>query len=154
LRFHARPALAAADVILPAGALDAVDRQIVGMARHRDLLRDAGHPLKRGVLLFGPPGTGKTHTVRYLMAQLPEFTVVLLPGMAQQYIQHACGLARLLQPAMIVMEDVDLVGVLHRTGPPRHLAGRARRRRRTDVRSRAGRTGGAPGQPRRHRAGP
>jgi len=109
LRFHARPALGADDVILPPGALDAVDRQIIGMARHRELLRAAGHPLKRGVLLFGPPGTGKTHTVRYLMTQLPEFTVVLLPGMAQQFIQHACGLARLVQPALIVMEDVDLV---------------------------------------------
>jgi cell division protease FtsH len=43
------------------------------------------------------------------MSQLPDFTVVLLPGMAQQYIQHACGLARLLQPALVVMEDVDLV---------------------------------------------
>lgn len=28
---------------------------------------------------------------------------------AQQFIQHACGLARLVQPALIVMEDVDLV---------------------------------------------
>jgi cell division protease FtsH len=96
-------------VILPPGALDAVNRQIVGMARHRELLRAAGHPLKRGVLLFGPPGTGKTHTVRYLMTQLPDFTVVLLPGMSQQLIQHACALARLVQPALIVMEDVDLV---------------------------------------------
>ncbi|MGN9914515.1 AAA family ATPase [Phytohabitans sp. LJ34] len=109
LRFHARPALDAHDVVLPPGTLDSVDRQIVGMARHRELLRAAGHPLKRGVLLFGPPGTGKTHTVRYLMSRLPDFTVVLLPGMAQQFIQHACGLARLLQPALVVMEDVDLV---------------------------------------------
>ena len=109
LRFHSRPALGADDVVLPPGTLDAVDRQIIGMARHRELLRAAGHPLKRGVLLFGPPGTGKTHTVRYLMTQLPDFTVVLLPGMAQQFLQHACGLARLVQPALIVMEDVDLV---------------------------------------------
>jgi len=109
LRFHARPVLDADDVVLPPGALDAVNRQIVGVARHRERLRAAGHPLKRGVLLFGPPGTGKTHTVRYLMTQLPDFTVVLLPGMAQQLIQHACALARLVQPALIVMEDVDLV---------------------------------------------
>jgi cell division protease FtsH len=109
LRFHERASVAADDVVLPPGVLAAVDRQIVGMARHREVLRAAGHPLKRGILLFGPPGTGKTHTVRYLMAQLPEFTVVLLPGMAQRFIQHACGLARLVQPALIVMEDVDLV---------------------------------------------
>jgi cell division protease FtsH len=109
LRFHARPELSAGDVILPPGTLDAVERQIIGMARHRDAVRAAGHALKRGVLLFGPPGTGKTHTLRYVMAQLPDFTVVLLPGMAQQFIQHACGLARLVQPALIVMEDIDLV---------------------------------------------
>ncbi|MDQ7906362.1 ATP-binding protein [Phytohabitans sp. ZYX-F-186] len=117
LRFHARPALDAGDVVLPPGALDAVDRQIVGMARHRDRLRAAGHALKRGVLLFGPPGTGKTHTVRYLMARLPEFTVVLLPGMAQRFVQHACGLARLLQPALVVLEDVDLVAESRDTRP-------------------------------------
>jgi ATP-dependent 26S proteasome regulatory subunit len=117
MRFHARPEPDADDVILPPGTLDAVNRQFIGMARHRELLRAAGHPLKRGVLLFGPPGTGKTHTVRYLMTQLPEFTVVLLPGRAQQYIQHACGLARLVQPALIVMEDVDLIAESRNTRP-------------------------------------
>jgi cell division protease FtsH len=109
VRFHRRPTLDASDVVLPPGALAAVERQVIGVARHRDRLRAAGHPLKRGVLLFGPPGTGKTHTVRYLLAQLPEFTAVLLSGTALAFIQPACALARLVQPALVVLEDVDLI---------------------------------------------
>jgi cell division protease FtsH len=109
VRFHHRPTLSADDVVLPPGVLAAVERQVIGVARHREVLRAAGHPLKRGVLLFGPPGTGKTHTVRYLLAQLPEFTAVLLSGMGLQFIQEACALARLVQPALVVLEDVDLV---------------------------------------------
>lgn len=109
LGFHRRPELDRADVVLPDGLLEAVERQVIGVARHRDRLRGAGHPLKRGVLLFGPPGTGKTHTVRYLVSRLPEFTVVLLSGMGLRFVAQACALARLVQPALVVMEDVDLV---------------------------------------------
>ena len=109
LRFHTRPTVQRADVVLPAGVLDAVERQIVGVATHHETLRAAGHPLKRGVLLFGPPGAGKTHTARYLIGKLPQFTVVLLPGMAMQYIGLACALARMVQPALVVLEDVDLI---------------------------------------------
>ncbi len=109
LAFHRRPTLDRAGVVLPDGVLDAVERQVIGVGRHRARLRAAGHALKRGVLLFGPPGTGKTHTVRYLLAQLPEFTVVLLSGTGLRYIGEACALARLVQPALVVLEDVDLV---------------------------------------------
>jgi ATP-dependent 26S proteasome regulatory subunit len=109
LAFHRRPTLDRAGVVLPEGVLDAVERQVIGVARHRARLRAAGHALKRGILLFGPPGTGKTHTVRYLLAQLPEFTVVLLSGTGLRYIGEACALARLVQPALVVLEDVDLV---------------------------------------------
>jgi cell division protease FtsH len=59
--------------------------------------------------LYGPPGTGKTHTVRYLLSQLPTFTVVLLAGTSIRWVAEACGLARMLQPALVVLEDCDLV---------------------------------------------
>jgi cell division protease FtsH len=109
LRFHERPRVDAADVVLPAGVLDAVHRQILGIAEHRERLLAAGHHLKRGVVLFGPPGTGKTHTVRHLIGEQAGATVIVLTGLGVQFIREACNLARLLPPAIVVLEDVDLV---------------------------------------------
>jgi cell division protease FtsH len=109
VRFHTRPQVARDDVILPAGVMEVVERQVIGIATHRERLLAAGHQLKRGVLLFGAPGTGKTHTVRYLMARLNAVTVVLVTGLGVHYIREACALARLVAPALVVVEDVDLI---------------------------------------------
>jgi DNA polymerase III delta prime subunit len=107
--FHRRPTLGADDIVLPAGVLDRVQRHIAGVARHRDRLRAAGQHLKRGLLLHGPPGTGKTHTVRFLLGALPDVTVVLLAGPSIRFISEAATMARALQPALVVLEDCDLV---------------------------------------------
>ena len=107
--FHHRPALRPEDIILPAGVLERVQRHVAGVARHRDRLRAAGQHLKRGLLLYGPPGTGKTHTVRYLLGALPDLTVILLSGTSIQHVSEAARMARALQPALVVLEDCDLV---------------------------------------------
>lgn len=109
LQFHSRPSLAAADVILPEETLATIRRQVVGVAEHRDRLLAVGQHLKRGLLLYGPPGVGKTHSVRYLMSQLLGVTIVELTGDSLHLIDTACSVARTLQPAMIVVEDVDLI---------------------------------------------
>ncbi|WP_372352862.1 AAA family ATPase [Streptomyces sp. KL116D] len=108
-RFHRRPGLGRDGVVLPDGLLDRVERQVVGVARRRERLRAAGQHLRRGLLLYGPPGTGKTHTVRYLLSHLPDFTVILLAGSSIGAIGPACALARMLQPALVVLEDCDLI---------------------------------------------
>jgi ATP-dependent 26S proteasome regulatory subunit len=61
------------------------------------------------VLLYGVPGTGKTHTIRYLISHLRQATVVVLSGPALNMIDAACSVARQLQPSVIVVEDVDLI---------------------------------------------
>ncbi|WP_449350946.1 AAA family ATPase [Streptomyces shaanxiensis] len=108
-RFHRRPGLAREDIVLPDGLLERVERQVVGVARRREQLRAAGQHLRRGLLLYGPPGTGKTHTIRYLLSHLPQFTVVILSGTGIDAIGPACSLARMLQPALVVLEDCDLI---------------------------------------------
>jgi hypothetical protein len=109
LRFHERPHLDASALILPANTFEDVRRQVVGVARNRERLRASGQHLKRGLLLYGPPGVGKTHTVRYLIGELSGTTIVELTGDTLGAIKQACSIARSLQPAMIVVEDVDLI---------------------------------------------
>ncbi|WP_367137036.1 AAA family ATPase [Saccharothrix sp. HUAS TT1] len=109
--FLPRPALDAADVVLPDGVLDLIEEHVVGIAEHSERLLAAGQHLKRGLLLHGPPGTGKTHTARYLMSRLRGCTVILLTGQAMRLIGQAAALARRLQPSVVVVEDVDLVAM-------------------------------------------
>jgi hypothetical protein len=109
LQFHIRPSMSEGDVILPAETMAMIRRQVVGIAEHREKLLAARQHLKRGLLLYGPPGVGKTHSVRYLMGQLTDVTIIELSGDSLSLISQACSVARTLQPAMIVVEDVDLI---------------------------------------------
>jgi hypothetical protein len=107
--FLPRPAISAHDLVLPEGAAHRIERHVAGPARHRERLRAAGQHLKRGLLLYGPPGTGKTHSVRYLLSQLPDVTAVVLAGNSLGLISEATELAQALEPAIVVMEDIDLI---------------------------------------------
>jgi hypothetical protein len=109
LQFHRRPTMGAEQLILAPETLAEVQRQVVEVARHKERLLAAGQHLKRGLLLYGPPGVGKTHTVRYLTSSLIGTTVLQLTGNALELIRQACSIARSLQPAMLVVEDVDLI---------------------------------------------
>lgn len=111
IQFARVPELERADVIMPETDLSAVEEHTMVMAEHADELLAAGQHLRRGLLLYGPPGTGKTHTAMYLCNVLEGRTVVLLAGPALQAIGQAGTLARELAPAMIVIEDVDLIGM-------------------------------------------
>jgi hypothetical protein len=109
LRFHDRPRLSRDMVVLPPAVIDGIERQVIGVARHAGRLLASGQHLKRGVLLHGAPGTGKTHTLRYLFGQLDGVTIVILSGHALRWIGEACSVARMLAPSVVVIEDVDLI---------------------------------------------
>jgi hypothetical protein len=119
LSFLDRPHVRRDQVILPPDVLGGIERQVLGVARHSGRLLASGQHLKRGILLHGAPGTGKTHTVRYLIGELDGVTVLILSGGALRLIGEACSVARTLQPSLIVVEDVDLIAE-ERTGPMGH----------------------------------
>ncbi len=107
-------------IVLPPGVLERIERQAFGIADHAERLRASGRHLRRGLLLHGPPGTGKTLTAMYLAAQMPGRTAVLLTGQSLGAVGPSIDLATALQPAMVVLEDVDLVAMdrsHHATNP-------------------------------------
>ena len=103
------PAVPRDRIVLPERALDRIERHTAGLARHRDHLRASGRHVRRGLLLHGAPGTGKTLSVMYLAGLMPERTVILLTGRTIGGVGMACSLARSLEPAMVAIEDVDLI---------------------------------------------
>lgn len=109
LRVHKLRNVSRKEVILPEKTLQLLDRNIGDFIRQREQLRKLGMPIKKGLLFYGPPGTGKTHTIHYLASQLPDHTTLLIPAEQVALLDHYFQLARFLQPAMVVIEDVDLI---------------------------------------------
>ncbi|PLZ85161.1 hypothetical protein CEN44_22890 [Fischerella muscicola CCMEE 5323] len=107
--FHSLPSLNRDQIILPDGLLQRIERQSIGFSQVADKLQAAGRHLKRGILLYGPPGTGKTLTAMYLASQMPDRTIILITGRGMGLIEKSCEMARLLQPATLILEDVDLI---------------------------------------------
>jgi len=120
LSFLRRPAVSRDQIVLPEALLDEIERQVIGIARHSGRLLASGQHLKRGILLHGAPGTGKTHTVSYLLGKLTDVTVIVISGRALGRIREACSVARTLQPAAIVVEDVDLIAEERTARPGEH----------------------------------
>ncbi|HEX2912557.1 MAG TPA: ATP-binding protein [Chloroflexia bacterium] len=78
----------------------------------RDFYQTYGIPWKRGVLLVGPPGNGKTHAVKALINSLgrPCLYVKSFKGRRdtnEHAIQAVFERARKSAPCLLVLEDLD-----------------------------------------------
>jgi len=97
------------EVILPPATLSLLERNVIRFVGLRSRLNGLGLATKKGLLFYGPPGTGKTHTIRYLASNLPGHTTLIITAAQVALLAQYMSLARLLQPAMVVIEDADLI---------------------------------------------
>jgi len=73
-----------------------------------------GIPQKRGVLLAGEPGTGKTLICKALMAEADGITCITTSAYklsADEYITDLYEMAQDLSPCIVFIEDIDLIGL-------------------------------------------
>jgi cell division protease FtsH len=100
-----------ADVVLPDRIWADIDRNVHGVYRALEQLRAADLACNRGLLLAGPPGTGKTALCRALAHELAGKVTVIFCDAAtvQHQVRELYKQMKHLAPALIVMEDVDLV---------------------------------------------
>ena len=117
ITFVERPRVPDADVILPPGVLSRIREHTLGVGLHSAALAAYGQHLKRGLLLYGAPGTGKTHTVRHLVGASEGATVLMMAGRSLGRVSDAAQMARALTPSIVVLEDVDLVAEDRSFGP-------------------------------------
>lgn len=103
------PQIDTAPVTLDDEIRNELDANFVTFLKETALFEAAGIPSKRGLLLCGEPGTGKTTTCRYLKQELPDHAVILADSTSTYYFRRLFEIARKVEPSILVLEDVDLL---------------------------------------------
>lgn len=99
-----------------------VDRRVHRVLELADDLKARGLGTSTGLLLVGPPGTGKTQLGTVVASELVGTTTVLIPGtyVTEHYLTELFDLAADLSPCLILMDDLDLIaGERGQTNPHR-----------------------------------
>lgn len=110
IKVHKLRTVDRSQVILPARTLELLERNVVQFVQRRTALAAYGQATKKGILFYGPPGTGKSHTIHFLAGALVGHTTLLITAEQVGLLAEYMALARLLQPSVVVIEDVDLIG--------------------------------------------
>jgi hypothetical protein len=88
----------------------AIEQNTVEVFRRREAFRRNGVPFKRGIILHGAPGTGKTLVGKVLAGlKLATFIYVTAADMSGlESVRSIFDLARRLSPTILFFEDIDL----------------------------------------------
>ncbi|MEK6647601.1 MAG: ATP-binding protein [Candidatus Firestonebacteria bacterium] len=99
------------ELILEDEKIKLIKENTLGLLRHKELFEKYNIPFKRGIILEGPPGNGKT-LVGKILASLELFTIIwITPKTFRGYTNEIKDLYELgdkLSPSIIFWEDIDL----------------------------------------------
>jgi len=104
---------------------EALWKDIIGFQKAMPKLRECGVPNSRGVILAGPPGTGKTMIAKWLAAH-SDITCILISAemiTGRNDIKSCFEMARKLSPTLLIIEDIDTAGALDRRASDHPLLG-------------------------------
>jgi AAA+ superfamily predicted ATPase len=81
---------------------------IAASIRNRDMLKAERLSIRRGLLLSGPPGDGKSTAIECFVNDIAgEATIILVEAI--EHIRAVYHLAQMLSPAVVILEDLDLI---------------------------------------------
>ena len=81
---------------------------IAASIRNREMLKAEGLSIKRGLLLSGPPGDGKSTAIECFVNDIAgEASIIIVE--AVDHIRAVYHLAQTLAPSVVILEDLDLM---------------------------------------------
>lgn len=100
------------DLVLADQLKETIRSDFTQFLKSEDHYQRLGIPWRRGALMIGPPGNGKTHCVRALVKEL-GISSLYVQSLSHQYYtaeqmwQQVFERARGLRPCVLVLEDLD-----------------------------------------------
>ena len=99
------------DVVLPVGMARDIRSDVQAFFHSPERYRQLGIPHRRGFVFAGPPGCGKTLTLKTLAYSTPAkfITVLGKANVDDDDISRALHLAEKYTPAVVLLEDLDRI---------------------------------------------
>ncbi|MGL4422459.1 MAG: AAA family ATPase [Gemmataceae bacterium] len=100
------------NLILPPGLKEAIRDDAATYFESRDRYARFNIPWKRGLILIGPPGNGKTHMIKALINDLKQ-PCLYVKSLKARYENEDLSIRKVFQkarasaPCILVMEDID-----------------------------------------------
>ena len=98
-------------IILTPKVKKVIQRNVNGLYKNREILAKNKISMKRGIILCGPPGTGKTMLCKVLANEMEMTIIYVLPSDISRIcdVSRICEMAQDLAPTLLILEDIDYI---------------------------------------------
>lgn len=95
------------DLFLPEELKRNLRQSVEGFLNSRHVYRERDIPWKRGIIMYGSPGCGKTSAIRTIISCYDFKPVTVAPGGGDDALAEAFAYAESQSPSLIYFEDLD-----------------------------------------------